>query len=262
MKFKIKNKIAVIFSMTLLLTLILTGSVSAATEHSWYCKRETDHKTSKTPLELSFISNYNAYSYDKDHSSYDSDDKVIYLTFDAGYENGNVKKILNVLKEENVTAAFFILGNLVIRNTDLVKRMASEGHLVCNHTYSHKNMTNVKSEELLAELKKLEDEYEKSTGCKLAKYYRPPEGRFSEDNLKALSDAGYKTIFWSFAYADWNNDSQLDKNSALKKLCDNLHNGEIMLLHPTSSTNAEILSDFIKYAKSEGFRFASLDELK
>lgn len=258
---KIK-RISIILAVAFLLAFITAGEVLASTEHSWYCKREADHKTSKAPPEFSFISDYNAYSYDKDHTSYDSEDKVIYLTFDAGYENGNVEKILNTLKEENVTAAFFILGNLITRNTDLVKRMADDGHLVCNHTYSHKNMTHASKDELLSELKKLEDEYESKIGCKLEKYYRPPEGRFSEDNLKVLSAAGYKTIFWSFAYADWNNDSQPNKADALKKLCDNLHNGEIMLLHPTSSTNAEILSDFIKYAKSEGFRFASLDELK
>ena len=205
----------------------------AEKELNWYCKREKDHRTPDVPSELSFVYDYNAYSFDKSHTSYDDEEKIIYLTFDAGYENGNVEKTLDILKEEKVTAAFFVLGNLIERNTALVKRMSEEGHLVCNHTYSHKNMSAESRESLISELKK----------------------------LKALKDSGYKTIFWGFAYADWDNGKQPDREASLKKLKDNLHNGEIMLLHPTSDTNTAILSDFIKFARSEGFRFASLSEL-
>ena len=140
--------------------------------------------------------------------------------------------------------------------------MIDDGHTVCNHTFSHKNMSNASKEELLSELNKIENAYKEKTGCEMPKYYRPPEGRFSKKNIEILSEAGYMRIFWSFAYADWDNNSQPNKEKALNKLKDNLHNGEIMLLHPTSSTNAAILSDFIRYAKSEGFRFASLDELR
>lgn len=251
--------------ISILTLLLLVSNFSCVTfaspELNWYCKREKDHKTPLMPPEFSFISELNAYSYDKLHTSYNEEEKVIYLTFDAGYENGNVAKTLDVLKEENVTAAFFILGNLIERNTDLVLRMANEGHLVCNHTYSHKSMTSMNEEELLSELKKLEDTYTEKTGLTMPKYYRPPEGKFSKESLETISKAGYKTIFWSFAYADWDNNKQPSQEKALQKLKDNLHNGEIMLLHPTSSVNAEILSEFIKFAKSEGFKFAGIDEL-
>ncbi|MBO4971777.1 MAG: polysaccharide deacetylase family protein [Clostridia bacterium] len=233
----------------------------AEKELNWYCKREKDHRTPDVPSELSFVYDYNAYSCDKNHTSYGDEEKIIYLTFDAGYENGNVEKTLDILKEEKVTAAFFVLGNLIERNTDLVKRMSEEGHLVCNHTYSHKNMSAESRESLISELKKLENVYNEKTGLCMPKFYRPPEGKFSLENLKALKDSGYKTIFWSFAYADWDNGKQPDREASLKKLKDNLHNGEIMLLHPTSDTNTAILSDFIKFARSEGFRFASLSEL-
>jgi len=256
-------KKTIIFIMVLLcISNSIIISASASAELNWYCKRESNHKTPPTPPEFGFISEMDAYSHDTRHTSYDDGEKVIYLTFDAGYENGNVEKILNILKEEQVTAAFFILGNLIERNTSLVKRMADEGHLVCNHTFSHKNMCNADKSTLLSELERLEALYKEKTGYPMPKYYRPPEGKFSRENLTALKEAGYTTVFWSFAYADWDNDKQPNTEKSLKKLKDNLHNGEIMLLHPTSATNAAILRDFIKYAKEEGFRFASLDELK
>ena len=256
------KKVKFIISFLLCISTLLSLNVAATNEYSWYCKREKDHKTPEMPSEFEFVTEYNAYSYDKEHSSYDDKEKVIYLTFDAGYENGNVEKILDILSRKKVTAAFFVLGNLIESNTELVKRMSEEGHLVCNHTYSHKNMSCVNKDSLLNELSKLEEAYQKNIGKTMPKYYRPPEGRFSKENLEVLSSLGYKTIFWSFAYADWDNNKQPEKTNALKKLKDNLHNGEIMLLHPTSKTNAEILEDFINYAQSEGFRFASLDELK
>ena len=131
---------------------------ASAESISWYTKREKEHKTPVLPSDLSFINKYRGYGVDEKHNDYSSDDKVLYLTFDVGYENGTVEKILNVLKEEEVSAAFFVLGNLVERNTDLVVRMADEGHLVCNHTYSHHDMSKVGKDEFLAELKKLEAE--------------------------------------------------------------------------------------------------------
>lgn len=233
----------------------------AEKELNWYCKREKDHRTPDIPSELSFVYDYNAYSCDKNHTSYGDEEKIIYLTFDAGYENGNVEKTLDILKEEKVTAAFFVLGNLIERNTALVKRMSEEGHLVCNHTYSHKNMSAESRESLISELKKLENVYNEKTGLCMPKFYRPPEGKFSLENLKALKDSGYKTIFWSFAYADWDNNNQMSATAAKKKIFDNLHNGEIMLLHPTSATNAEIMNDMICELRSQGYRFGTLDEL-
>ncbi len=256
---KIIKKISAVILTLIILALPL--SKLSAESVSWYTKREKDHKTPALPSDLSFITKYGGYGVDERHNDYSSSDKVLYLTFDVGYENGNVEKILDVLKEEEVSAAFFVLGNLIERNTDLVIRMADEGHLVCNHTYSHHDMSKVGKDELLAELKKLETVYWEKTGKKLAPYYRPPEGRFSSSNLEAAMEAGYSTVFWSFAYADWDNNHQIEPRKAKARICDHLHNGEIMLLHPTSETNAAILGDVIRFAKLEGFRFGTLDEL-
>jgi peptidoglycan-N-acetylmuramic acid deacetylase len=189
-------------------------------------------------------------------------DKVVYLTFDAGYENGNIEKILNELKAENVPSAFFILGNLIQRNPDLITRMNEEGHLVCNHTMHHPDMTQFNSEKAFSnELLALEELYEKSFGKPLAKYFRPPEGKFNESTLKYAQKLGYKTIFWSFAYADWDNRNQPSEADALQKIINNLHNGAVILLHPTSSTNAAIMKKLISEIRAQGYRFGTLDEL-
>ena len=229
-------------------------SVEAASAYSWYCPHVANHARPETGAELRFVKEYGGYYLG-------ADEKVIYLTFDAGYENGNVAKILDVLKEENVPGAFFVLGNLITRNPDLVRRMTDEGHTVCNHTVHHRNMSSVPGEELLSELHELEVLYEKTTGKPMAKFYRPPEGRFSEANLKALSDAGYKTIFWSFAYPDWDNNKQINPERAKNMILANAHSGEVMLLHPTSSTNAAVLGDVIRALKNEGYRFGTIEEL-
>ena len=236
-------------------------SVSAAPA-GWYCKRNKEHKQPTLDGEMSYIEKYDAYYVDENHGD-TSEDKVIYLTFDAGYENGNVEKILNTLKEENVPAAFFILDNLIVKNTALVKRMAEEGHTVCNHTMKHKDMSKVTDFATFeAELTGLERLYEEKIGRKLAKFYRPPEGKFSEDNLRWATEMGYTTVFWSFAYADWDNKKQMSEEEAVKKVLENTHNGAIMLFHPTSATNAKILGRLIAEWKSQGYRFGTLDQLK
>lgn len=190
------------------------------------------------------------------------DDKVIYLTFDAGYENGNVEKILDALKDHNATGAFFVLDNIIMRNPDLVKRMSDEGHLVCNHTAKHHDMTKITSKDQFAkELKTLEDAYFELTGRDMAKFYRPPEGRFSEQNLKFAKELGYKTVFWSFAYADWDNNKQPDEAKSIEKVLSHTHNGEIILLHPTSATNAAIMDRLLTEWENQGYRFGSLSEL-
>ncbi len=229
-------------------------------ESSWYCVHRLDHKQPLIDSSLAYVQEYNGFYIDKKHGD-DSSDKVIYLTFDAGYENGNISKILDVMKEENVTGAFFVLGNLIEKNSELVIRMFDEGHLVCNHTYSHKPMINRSKTEIETELSKLETICLEKTGKELSKYYRPPEGRFDEISMNCVNQLGYKTVFWSFAYADWDNNAQMSTNSAKKKIMENIHNGEVMLLHPTSSTNAEILADVIRELKEQGYRFGTLDEL-
>ena len=211
-----------------------------ATEISWYFKKNSEHKQPSLDQNLSFIQNYSCYYVDKKHGD-DCADKVIYLTFDAGYENGNIERILDVLKEKDVKGAFFVLSHLIEANTDLVKRMADEGHMVCNHTMSHKNMAGVtERSEFEKELCGLQTLYAEKIGKEMPKFYRPPEGKVSEENLKILEEMGYKTILWSFAYADWDNAKQIPPQIALEKLIAGAHNGELLLLHPTSKTNADL----------------------
>ena len=251
-----------IVSITALaLVCALAFPVSAASL-GWYCKRNKEHKQPTLDPKMTVIEKYDAYYVDKNHGDAD-EDMVIYLTFDAGYENGNVEKILNVLKEENVPAAFFILDNLILKNTDLVKRMAEEGHTVCNHTMKHRDMTKVTDiEKFRSELEGLAALYEEKIGVPMAKFYRPPEGKFTEQNLKFATDLGYTTVFWSFAYADWDNGKQMPEEEAIKKVLDNTHNGAILLLHPTSETNAKIMGRLIAEWRAQGYRFGTLDELK
>ena len=189
-------------------------------------------------------------------------EKVLYLTFDAGYENGCTEKILDVLKKQGVPAAFFLVGNYMEKNADLVRRMVEEGHIVGNHTMHHPDMSKLSTKEAFSkELTDLEDLFKEVTGKELPKYYRPPQGIYSEDNLKMAKELGYKTVFWSLAYADWNNDAQPTKEAAFSKLLPRVHNGAVVLLHSTSKTNAEILDELLTRWKEMGYSFQSIDSL-
>ncbi len=255
-----KRSIAFAIAVILLFACFVIDA-SAEESQSWYCVRNSEHKQPIADQNMRYIEKYNGYYIDHKHGD-DIEEKVGYLTFDAGYENGNVAKILDVMKEKNVKGAFFILGNLITKNTDLVKRMTNEGHLVCNHTNSHPDMTTKASkEDFCTELETLESIYRESTGLEMSKYFRPPEGRFNEKMMQFANDLGYKTIFWSFAYADWDNNDQMSTEAAKKKILDNIHNGAVILLHPTSATNAAILGEVIDELKEQGYRFGTLDEL-
>ena len=187
--------------------------------------------------------------------------KVLYLTFDAGYENGYTAGILDVLKKQEVSAAFFLVGDYLERNPDLVRRMTAEGHIVGNHTLSHPDMTGLDEAAFEGELRGMEQLYEEVTGQTLPKYYRPPQGLYSKKNLELARKLGYKTVFWSLAYADWDNANQPDPDEAVEKLTLRLHDGAVILLHATSKTNAEILDRLITQWQSMGYRFAPLTEL-
>ena len=189
-------------------------------------------------------------------------EKVLYLTFDAGYENGCTAQILDVLKKNQVSAAFFLVGNYIERNPDLVRRMVQEGHIVGNHTMHHYDMSKLSDKAAFSkELTQLETLYRDTVGAEMPKYYRPPQGIYSEENLKMAQELGYKTVFWSLAYVDWNNDSQPTPEQAFQKLLPRTHNGAVVLLHSTSRTNAQILNELIGKWKAEGYRFGTLDEL-
>ena len=189
-------------------------------------------------------------------------EKVLYLTFDAGYENGCTAKILDTLKEKQVPAAFFLVGNYIRQSPDLVRRMVAEGHTVGNHTMHHYDMSRLSDKAAFSkELTDLEALYKETVGQELPKFYRPPQGIYSEENLKMAQELGYKTLFWSLAYVDWNNDAQPTKEAAFAKLLPRTHNGAVVLLHSTSKTNAEILGELIDKWKEAGYRFGTLEEL-
>ena len=242
-------------------TAFLTPCQAASKPYHWYCVHAKGHVQPSVGSDIAFVEELGGYYIDRTHADYNAEDKVVYLTFDAGYENGNVASILDILKEKAVPAAFFVLGNLITHDTALVKRMEEEGHLVCNHTVRHKNMSAVGEEAFLAELCELEELYKNATEKEMPKYYRPPEGTFSRENLEVAQKNGYKTIFWSFAYHDWDNGKQMSPERAKQIVLDNIHNGEVMLLHPTSQTNAAILGEVIDVLLEQGFRFGTLDEL-
>lgn len=252
-----------VFTLCLVLTLLVTlalVSVSASGELRWYCKPNDTHTQPQLPSEFSFIEDYGGVYLDREHGD-DCADKVIYLTFDVGYENGNVAKVLDTLKKHNATGTFFVLEHVIKKETALVRRMFDEGHTVANHTMSHRNMSGADRAVFEEELYGLEKLCTEMTGGTMAKLYRPPEGCFSEDNMKILSDMGYKTVFWSCAYADWDNNKQPSPTAAMNKLTERLHNGEILLLHPTSATNAAILDEFLTTLENDGYRFGSVEEL-
>ena len=192
----------------------------------------------------------------------DTGRKVLYLTFDAGYENGCTEKILDTLKKHGVKAAFFLVGNYIEKNADLVRRMAEEGHIVANHTMHHYDMSKISEKAAFAkELQDLEALYKEATGREMPKFYRPPQGIYSEENLKMAQELGYRTVFWSLAYVDWNNDAQPTKEQAFAKLLPRTHDGAVVLLHSTSKTNAEILDELLTKWKEMGYSFASVEEL-
>lgn len=192
----------------------------------------------------------------------DTNDKVIYLTFDAGYENGQTGKILDALKAHKAPAAFFLVGSYIQKNADLVRRMVSEGHTVGNHTMHHYDMSRIGDSSVFAqELQGVEEAYRAVTGKDMPRFYRPPQGIYSEENLKNAKELGYKTVFWSLAYVDWQNDNQPDGDAALQKLLRRTHNGAVILLHSTSKTNAEIMDALLTGWEEAGYRFGRIEEL-
>lgn len=192
----------------------------------------------------------------------DTNEKKVYLTFDCGYENGYTASILDTLKKQDVKAAFFVVGHYIDTSPDLVKRMMAEGHTVGNHTFHHPDMAKIQDKASFEkEIKSLEEAYQTATDQPMKKYYRPPQGKYSKENLQMANDLGYKTIFWSLAYVDWYVDKQPSHADAMKKLTTRIHPGAVILLHSTSKTNAEILDQLITEWKNQGYTFGTLDEL-
>ena len=192
----------------------------------------------------------------------DTSEKKLYLAFDAGYENGCTAEILDILKKHDVKAAFFLVGNYMEKNADLVRRMVRDGHTVGNHTMHHPDMSKITDFDAFSkELADLETLYQEITGEEMPKFYRPPQGNYSEENLKMAQRLGYKTVFWSLAYVDWKNDDQPSADYAFSKLIPRTHNGAVVLLHSTSQTNAQILDELLTKWKDMGYTFGTVDEL-
>ena len=229
-----------------------------STPYGWYF---VPNNTGTTPLldpGMKFAEEHGGYYCD--HRC-EGCEKVIYLTFDAGYENGNVEKIVDALDAHGAHGSFFILENLIKRNPELVQRMHDGGHGVCNHTCRHHDMTKSSREEFESELRGLEEEYTALPGEGVEMCYRPPEGRFTEQNLDWATELGYKTVFWSYAYADWDNDNQPDPEKSVEKIIAHTHPGMIILLHPTSATNAAIMDTLLTRWEEMGYSFRTVGEL-
>ena len=192
----------------------------------------------------------------------DTSKKRIYLTFDAGYENGNTEPILEALKKHNAKATFFVVGHYLESAPELVKRMVEEGHTVGNHTYHHYDMSKISDRASFEkEMELVEKKYREITGQEMIKYYRPPQGKYSKENLKMAQELGYHTFFWSLAYVDWNQDAQPSHEEAYAKLLPRIHPGAIVLLHSTSKTNGEILDELLTKWEKEGYSFGTLEEV-
>jgi len=226
-------------------------------EYNWYFQPRNDNTPPQGPKETGkIIYNFQCYYLG------DTSKKILYLTFDEGYEAGYTAPILDALKKHNVKAAFFVVKPYITSNPELIKRMIEEGHLVCNHSSHHPSMASILDEEKFKkELSDVEEAFESITGKKMSRYFRPPMGKYSELSLQYTQNYGYKTIFWSFAYMDWLTNKQPSHESAKERIMQRTHNGGIILLHAVSKTNAEILDDVITQWESQGYELKTLDEL-
>ncbi len=260
-----KRTVAVIISCCLVLCLtvvIVSGvnseravTVSAAADN-WGLSFQSENGIPAGNASAEELCKYNALYLG------DTGKKTIYLTFDAGYENGYTGQILKTLKKHNAKATFFLVGNYIETSPELVKQMVSEGHTVGNHTMTHPDMGAISDKEAFSrELGELEGLYESVTGQTMKKLYRPPQGKYSAENLEMAKSLGYHTVFWSLAYVDWNNDSQPTREEAFDKLIPRIHNGAIVLLHSTSKTNSEILDELLTRWEEMGYTFGSLTDL-
>lgn len=233
-----------------------TVAHTAQKTYSWYYKPREDGTQPIVADDATFLEDYNLIYMGN------PDSKVIYLTFDSGYENGYTEKILDILKEKNAPAAFFVTGHYMQSNPEIIQRMHDEGHLVCNHTLNHKDLSSTTEiSTYQQELDGLCELYLEITGDQMPRFMRPPEGKYSESMLQIVQEMGYTPVFWSFAYKDWLNDAQPDEASAKKTILSRTHPGEVALLHSTSATNAAILGEVIDAWRAQGYEIHSIQEL-
>lgn len=266
MKIKIENKIKL--TMIAIITIFAINIIyvnkentiitSVASEKSiaWGIKRENNHSQPDVGEKNRKILEEN-----NGICLGSAEKKVIYLTFDSGYEAGYMDNILETLKKNNVKATFFITAHYLNSATDKVQRMIEEGHIIGNHTVNHKSMPTIENEKIEKEIIQLHQAVYEKFGYEM-KYIRPPKGEFNERTLKKTVELGYKTVMWSFAYCDWDKKKQPSQEEAIKIITNNFHSGEIMLLHSNSRTNSEVLDTIIKEARKQGYEFKSLDDFE
>ena len=229
---------------------------TSAPGSSWGLSFQEEGKRPVGNATIEELSQYNTFYAE------DTEEKKIYLTFDAGYENGNTSPILDALKKHQAPATFFVVGNFISENKNLVKRMETEGHIIGNHTMTHPDMSHISTQEAFRkELSGVESIYKEITGKEMTRFYRPPQGIYSTLNLSMAKEMGYHTFFWSLAYVDWYQDNQPDPQESITKLTKRIHPGAIVLLHSTSSTNAQILDELLGKWEEMGYSFHSLTEL-
>ena len=228
---------------------------SSSQSSSWGLSFQEEGKRPVGNASIQELASYNAYF------AKDTQEKILYLTFDCGYENGNTPLLLNALKKHNVKATFFVVGNFIRDNGDLIKEMVQEGHIVGNHTLTHPDMSGISSlNDFRKQLEGVENLYKETTGESMTKFYRPPQGIYSTANLSMAKELGYKTFFWSLAYVDWYQDKQPTREEAFDKLLTRIHPGAIVLLHNTSSTNGQILDELLTKWKEMGYTFGTLND--
>ena len=233
------------------------SAITCSSEGNWGLSFQTDGEPPIANASMEELAKFNAYY------AQNTTEKVLYLTFDAGFENGNTPVILDALKKHSAPATFFVVGTYIESNPDLIKRMEKEGHIVGNHTYHHPDMTKLSSLSAFEkELKDVENAYNNVTGKEMTKFYRPPQGKYNENNLQMAKELGYHTFFWSLAYVDWQENNQPTKEEAFDKLLTRVHPGAIVLLHSTSKTNGEILDELLTKWEEMGYQFKSLDTIK
>jgi peptidoglycan-N-acetylmuramic acid deacetylase len=228
-----------------------TGSLSNA-KMSWYFTRNSNHQVPAIPNEAKIITKYRG-MYVGDTSR-----RVVYLTFDNGYENGYTTPILDALRDNQVKALFFVTESYINRNPEIIKRMVAEGHAVCNHTSTHPSMPDISDSQIENEIRKTEEAFQRVTGTRMPPYLRPPSGEYSERTLAVTRNLGYSTVFWSMAFKDWDVNNQPGADYSYNHVMTNVHPGAIILLHAVSSSNAEAMDRILKDLKAEGYEFSLL----
>lgn len=223
--------------------------------HSWSFKRNTNHQPVIGYSQGIDLEKYGAYY------KVDTEEKVIYLTFDEGYENGYTSRILDILKDNDVQATFFVTKPYILSSTDLCIRMVEEGHIVANHSVTHSSFPTLSNEQIQEELEGTAQAFKEATGYEMAPFFRTPSGNYSERVLNEVRKQGYRSIFWSLAYKDWDVKNQPGAEFVYNHILENHHAGGIFLLHAVSESNTEALDDVLKGLKAEGYRFGSLYEL-